>query len=604
VPSLIRADLILPVIRFGIIMSLAALTLFILQRRWKVLSRFAAEDGSALNLGIARVVIMATMIAQTPLGYSLTFARLDPTLLWPPKGWSHLVPLVPLDPTIITIAYGAFLVAAVMAVIGWFGRPACAIATALAFYVQTIPQLYGKVNHSTMHLIIFGVILACSPSSDALSADAIRAAIRAADRGELRRADRGAAYGFALKAMMLVVGLAYFFPGAWKVSIGWDGWFTGTNLSRLILGALYGHEPSAFQRWMLGQPTLLFGGTIATIVFELGFVFAILFPRVRPFAALAGLGFHNAIGLLMAIPFGSLQICYVIFFDWQTMLAAVAAHRRVSRLTLLYDPHCILCRRAIGILTSFDWLDLLNPVPNEGAIDFQAVDAENNTTIGYDGYVQIARRVPILWIVSPLLDIGPVRHVGQRVYQRVATSRTCSIHDRAMPRGEYVVSAPVGMSLRVAAGGLLGWMFILGSTHVIATWPVACFPTFDKPRGPTVAEIAVEATDVAGHRYTWLPREDDVFNRQLSPERWSGQLEILLGADPFPEARARALVMMWQREHDLPPLSSARFFIDERMLATNPDSMVRIQRTPIGMLSFNGTARTGRVLSSAPTPAP
>lgn len=581
-------------------MSLAAVALFVLERRWKVLSRFAAEDGSALNLGIARVVIMATMIAQTQLGYSLTFARLDPTLLWPPKGWSHLVPLVPLNPTIITIAYGAFLIAGVMGVIGWFGRPACGIATALAFYVQTIPQLYGKVNHSTMHLIIFGVILACSPSSDALSVDAVRAAIRDADRGQLRRTESGAAYGFALKAMMLVVGLAYFFPGAWKVSIGWDGWFTGTNLSRLILGALYGHEPSAFQRWMLGQPTLLFLGTIATIVFEMGFVFAILFRRIRPFAALAGLGFHNAIGLLMAIPFGSLQICYVIFFDWRTILA----HRRTSRLTLLYDPHCILCRRTIGILTSFDWLDLLQPVPNEGATVFQAIDADDITTNGYDAYVQIARRIPLLWLVRPLLDTGPVRRVGERVYEQVATSRTCSIHDRTMPRGEYVVPAPTGMPLRAAATVLLSWMFILGSTHVIATWPVACFPTFDKPRGPTVAEIAVEATDVTGHRYAWLPREDDVINRELSPERWSGQLELLLGDGPFPEARARALMAMWQREHGTPPLSSARFFIDERMLATNPDSMVRIQRTPIGTLSFDGVPKSGRVLSSGPTPAP
>jgi len=581
-------------------MCLAALALFLLERRWKVLSRFAAEDGSALNLGVARVVIMATMIAQTQLRYSLTFARLDPTLLWPPKGWTHLVPLVPLDPTVITVAYYAFLVAAVMAVVGWFGRPACAIATALAFYVQTIPQLYGKVNHSTMHLIIFGVILACSPSSDALSIDAIRAAIRGADRGELRRADRGAAYGFALKAMMLVVGFAYFFPGAWKVSIGWDGWFSGTNLSRLILGATYGHQPSAFQQWMLGQPLLLFGGTIATIVFELGFLFAILFPRVRPFAALAGLGFHNAIGLLMSIPFGSLQICYVIFFDWQRLLA----YRKVSILTLRYDAHCVVCRRAIGMLTSFDWLDLLKPVPNPGAIDFQAEDPDNNVYTGYDGYIQIARRVPVLWIVSPLMDVGVVRSVGERIYHRVATSRTCSILDKTTPRGEYVVPAPVGTPLRAAATVLLAWMFILGSTHVIATWPIACFPTFDKPRGPTVAEIAVEATDVEGHRYVWMPREDDVFNRQLSPERWSGQLEILLGDRPFPEARARALVAMWQREHGLPPLSSARFFIDERLLAMNPDSMVRIQRTPIGMLSFDNTSRTGRVLSSGPTPAP
>jgi hypothetical protein len=194
--------------------------------------------------------------------------------------------------------------------------------------------------------------------------------------------------------------------------------------------------------------------------------------------------------------------------------------------------------------------------------------------------------------------------VGEDVYARVAASRTYGIHDRTMPRGGYVVPAPVGTPLRAAATVLVGAMVLLGGAHVIATWPLACFPTFDKPHGPTVAEIAVEATDVDGHTYAWLPREDDVFNRKLSPERWSGQLEILLGDGPFPEARARALVAMWQREHGTPPLASARFFIDERMLATNADSMVRIQRTPIGTLSYTGASKIARVLSSAPTPAP
>ena len=57
------------------------------------------------------------------------------------------------------------------------------------------------------------------------------------------------------------------------------------------------------------------------MVFELSFVFLVPFRRTRPFAAVAGLAFHNLTYLLMNIAFVSLQILYLVFVDWDAVAA-------------------------------------------------------------------------------------------------------------------------------------------------------------------------------------------------------------------------------------------------------------------------------------------
>jgi predicted DCC family thiol-disulfide oxidoreductase YuxK len=474
------------------------------------------------------------------------------------------------------------------------------------FYLQTIPQLYGKVNHTTNHLIVFGAILALAPCCDALSIDAIRSAIRRAARGEIRRSPVSRAYGFPVKAMMLMVGVAYFFPGVWKVSVAWGQWFTATNLSRLIITMLHDQPPSAFQSWMLGMPTLLFLGSVATIVFEVGFVFAILVRRLRPIAALAGLAFHNAIGLLMAIPFGSLQVCYVIFIDWRAIGARIADRRHIGPLTVVYDASCVLCRRAVGILVAFDWLDLLRPVPNTtldrlspversaiASIDptttFLAIDGAQVVTAGYEAYGAIARRLVLLWPMLPALASARVRRHGQRVYARVAASRACRVQDRTTPRRETVARPSIPMSLRVTCIGVLAGMCLAGAGHLVAGWPLACYPPFDKPVGPVTTEVELEATDVDGRVEDWVPSFDDPIRDRLSRERWIGLLSPFLITDrPFPEARARALIAVWQQEHAIPPIVSVRFYADSYTIAVGPERWARVQRREIGAVSVAG----------------
>jgi predicted DCC family thiol-disulfide oxidoreductase YuxK len=592
---MLRADLVWPVARFTLLLLVAGLVLSLLQRRWGVLSRFAAEDGSALNLAIARIVVMAVLLWQTRLDVAVQFAQLDPALMLAPRGWGQLMPLVPIDPVVLRVTYPAFVVAAIMALIGWLGRAASAVATILAFYIQTIPQLYGRV-HTTNHLIVFGVILALAPCCDTLSVDALRRAVREADDGVFRKTTNGPAYGFALKSMMVTVGLIYFFPGAWKVSMAYGQWFTATNLSRLVVRAIHDQTPSALQRWILPHTTVLLLGTAATIVFELGFVFAILVPRLRPIAALAGVAFHSAIAQLMHIRFGALQLCYVIFIDWQGWFGTLATRHGVGPVVVLFDAQCVLCRRTIGLLLAFDWLGLLRPIANSTAdeladvhrfavrgIDptavFVTIDSTGTSSVGYPAYVSIARRLVPLWPVLPLLNWRPVHRLGERVYARVAASRACSVTDRVVTFETLVARAPTTASLRSVSCAMIGALVLAGVGHVVGTWPFACYPTFDTSVGPSTSEFTVEATGVDGRTYDWTPGLDESMRSRFSPERWSAMLLPLVQEDrAFPEMRARALTALWVRERGLPRVVSVRYFVDQYAMAVAPERWTRVSR--------------------------
>jgi hypothetical protein len=56
-------------------------------------------------------------------------------------------------------------------------------------------------------------------------------------------------------------------------------------------------------------------GGPAVIAFELLFVFFILSPRTRPWAAAAGIAFHGAVLIATGINFWTLLVCYTVFVD-------------------------------------------------------------------------------------------------------------------------------------------------------------------------------------------------------------------------------------------------------------------------------------------------
>src|SRR5262245_19980097 len=108
-------------------------------------------------------------------------------------------------------------------------------------------------------------------------------------------------------------------------------------------------------------------------------------------------------------------------------------------LVVLFDGGCPMCRRTVRILRAADWLDRLqfvdatSPADRERIahglseaevlVEMYVVDAAGHRDAGYEGYLKIARVVPLMW---PMALVGPlpgIRQIGHVIYRWVAANR-------------------------------------------------------------------------------------------------------------------------------------------------------------------------------------
>ena len=106
---------------------------------------------------------------------------------------------------------------------------------------------------------------------------------------------------------------------------------------------------------------------------------------------------------------------------------------------VLFDGGCPMCRRTVRVLRQLDWFGRLTFVdatddamrerhaPGLGRADALAemyvVDGSGRRTPGFDGYLQLSRGIPMLWIPRWIGVLPPVAWLGRRIYRQVAARR-------------------------------------------------------------------------------------------------------------------------------------------------------------------------------------
>ena len=242
------------------------------------------------------------------------WAALPEVLRFPPEGLAWAIHVIPITAPLARIAEAAFAIATPLALVGLFTRTALTVTTLSALYLFALRQLTGSVLHD-MHLLWFAALLVASPSGDAISLDAVRARRKSAPLPS----EPALAYSWPLACARVLLGLVYFFPGAWKLaSSGW-AWAFSDNLRNQMYWKWYefGRVPSLrIDQW----PIACRACAVGVIVFELSFLPLALVRRTRPLAAAAGIAFHLATQAIMGIPFFGLWGCYVVLFDWAWLL--------------------------------------------------------------------------------------------------------------------------------------------------------------------------------------------------------------------------------------------------------------------------------------------
>lgn len=272
---------------------------------------FFHAKGPPLNLAVFRIVVCCALLFHAPRASD--YLTLPDPFRHVPLGSDVVFLLTPRSQAWNDALWWVFAISCLCGVVGLYTRSALGVAAATGLLVYGLPQFYGKVDHSH-HLVWFAVLLACSPCGDALSVDRWRAS----HSGRLDGSDLPPAqkYALPLRIVWLIMGLIYFFPGAWKLlAVGWT-WALGDNIKYTMHHKWFdlgGYRPP-FP--VDAYPFLYRGLGLAALAFELGFVIAIFLAPLRRLLVIAGLAFHTWIRLFLDIKLYALSWCYAAFIDW------------------------------------------------------------------------------------------------------------------------------------------------------------------------------------------------------------------------------------------------------------------------------------------------
>jgi len=521
----------------------------------RILRAFFGAVGHPLNLAVFRIALFYSVFASVNVEFFVGLSRTPREFLVPPAGLGWLLASLPVGPDLMEGAARLLLLSSVLAMLGVYTRVSAVVVVVLGFYVLGVPQLFGKVNHYH-HLLWFAAILAASPCGDALSIDALRRAWKGADSGNVEPPGESRAYALPLRLVWLLIGVMYFFPGFWKWWSAGIDWALSDNL-RFIMYTRWTEVGDWTPFFRIDRYPLLYqAGAAGTIAFELSFIFLIFFPRLRLLAVAQALAFHTMTRVLMQIWFDSLVRCYVAFFDWHAICRRVGRAMFGDELVVPYDGTCRLCRRTIACLRVVDVLGRVRYLDagsrpevvahGLGWLDADALMADMHAVRGrrawkgFEAYRQLVGRLPVLWPVLPLLYVWPVPFIGERVYRRVADSRTCSL---VRPVLAPSVPRPAGMRLR-AVTGIGAFLFcgnvLFGAAHVVSAWPLACYPTFEGINDSSEREL-IEMTVLS-------PAGERAVDTGFRSTRVLGLMDQILAAETE-EARVvkvAALARMWE----------------------------------------------------------
>ena len=187
----------------------------------------------------------------------------------------------------------------------------------------------------------------------------------------------------------------------------------------------------------------------ATLLIELALGTLVWIKEFRYWVLLAGVLLHLGIDWSMNIPlFAYIMIgAYVTFVEPEHLERAFgwfkAKFNRTTRfqqpIPVLYDAKCSFCIRSLEVVRRLDVLGRLRfypmhePRTREAFPDFDPTRGEKEMLVrthegwlgGFFAFRHVARHLPLLWPVLPILFLGPVRATGDRLYQRIAARRYC-----------------------------------------------------------------------------------------------------------------------------------------------------------------------------------
>lgn len=199
-----------------------------LHGRWtreRLVGTATAEDLAVIRIALG--LVTAGMLAFEPIPAT----RLLPAGLYEPVGFMALFEHIPLftearrDPFFLNVLWGTGIASCLAAAAGLFTRVTVPTGAVIALVCGGILRSYTRVFHLGLLPALLLLVLAFTPSGDALSVDARRG--RAA-------ATSPEAYAYGRFVILANVGIAYAAAGFSKLVRGGLSWWDARNMNRML----------------------------------------------------------------------------------------------------------------------------------------------------------------------------------------------------------------------------------------------------------------------------------------------------------------------------------------------------------------------------------
>ena len=321
----------------------------------------------------------------------------------------------PAEPISAAVAIGLIVVWAVAGMaftVGAFTTPAAIVLVGTFIATMLLDeQLYS--NHLYLMVLMVGLLAAARPGL-ALSVDA------------RRHGEQVTGPAWPIRLIRAQISIVYLFAAISKVN--------AVFLSGTVLNSYLSTDaPLAIpQAWRSFE--LMASLSILTIILELMLAIGLWLPRWRRTVMVLGLALHLGTIVWMTVP---LQLTIFALVMFSGYLAFLSPER--GSVTVVWDDSCGFCRQWVTWFRRLDWLAALRfvpisqlPVPgldvtaDQAAAAMHAVTARSTRT-GFGAVIRVLGVLPISFLWAVVLELPPIRALGDRAYRAVAARRTCRL---------------------------------------------------------------------------------------------------------------------------------------------------------------------------------
>jgi uncharacterized membrane protein YphA (DoxX/SURF4 family) len=305
---------------------------------------------STLALSICRIVVVAVHVvwfipAFASLPEQIYLLEKNSDFVNPQLIISAISAAVPraafFTPDVFTVLHGATLIAGILALVGLFTRVSLLLLTLGTWILIAHKYSYGDQHHPEALLAIFLLLLACAPSGQRLSLDALIRR-RVLSNGATGLPNRLETAMWPLRLTHVLLALTYFSTGMSKLIEGGLEWMNGYTLQSYTFQDAVNRKLE-LGLWLAQHHELAIALSIFTILFETFFFVSLLVPRIAPLFFVTGVFFHLGLFATGGHPFFPhivLLLLLLFFLDPQWWRS------RVNKYLGAYHPSW---RRQVGL---------------------------------------------------------------------------------------------------------------------------------------------------------------------------------------------------------------------------------------------------------------